>query len=155
MAGTAGHASDDRAVEEPDGASSTTSPVQYEAKDRRFGAFWPLTLSPASAAGTWTIEATVDGQPGGRFTFDVVRCRGAIRPAAKRLLSQADLFSRASASFVLLERATAKGDRLDPAAGFAAGHGRLFSSVAAVDGADTITADPAGGGASPLPACSR
>src|SRR6266511_3191747 len=89
----------------PDGASSTTSPVQYEARDRRFGAFWPLMLSPASAAGTWSIEATVDGQPGGRF-----------------------------------ERATAKGGRLDPAAAFAAGRGRLFTAVAAVDGADTITA---------------
>ena len=125
----------------PDGASSTTSPVQYESKDRRFGAFWPLALSPASAAGTWSIEATVDGQPGGRFTFDVVPMSGGgSAPAAKRLLSQADLFSRASASFVLLERATAKGDRLDPAAGFAAGNGRIISSVAAVDGADTITA---------------
>ena len=36
----------------PDGAAMTTSPVQYEAKDRRFGAFWPLTLSPATPAGT-------------------------------------------------------------------------------------------------------
>jgi hypothetical protein len=125
----------------PDGASSTTSPVQYESKDRRFGAFWPLLLSETSAAGTWTIEATVDGQPGGRFTFDVVAGSGSgPAPAAKRLLSQADLFSRASAGFVLLERATAKGDRLDPAAGFAAGRGRVFTSVAAVDGADTITA---------------
>jgi hypothetical protein len=49
----------------PDGASSTTSPVQYEAKDRRFGAYWSLSLSPALAAGTWSIEATVDG-PGWR-----------------------------------------------------------------------------------------
>jgi S1-C subfamily serine protease len=125
----------------PDGASSTTSPVQYEARDRRFGAFWPLSLSATTAPGTWTIEATVDGQPGGRFTFDVVAMPGSgPAPAAKRLLSQADLFSRASAGFVLLERATAKGDRLDPAAGFAAGRGRVFTSVAAVDGADTITA---------------
>ena len=40
----------------------------------------------------------------------------------------------------MLERATAKGDRLDPAAAFAVGHGRLFTAVAAVDGADRITA---------------
>jgi hypothetical protein len=32
------------------------------------------------------------------------------------------------------------GDRLDPAAAFAAGRGRLFTAVAAVDGADTLTA---------------
>jgi hypothetical protein len=125
----------------PDGASSTSSPVQYEAKDRRFGAYWSLTLSPTSAAGTWSIEATVDGQPGGRLAFDVAPLSGgSIGPPAKRLLSQAELFTRASASFVLLERATAKGDRLYPAAAFSPGRGRLFTAVAAVDGADTITA---------------
>ena len=41
---------------------------------------------------------------------------------------------------MVLERATAKGDRLDPAAAFAVGHGRLFTAVAAVDGADRISA---------------
>jgi hypothetical protein len=125
----------------PDGASSTTSPIQYDAKDRRFGAFWSLTLSPTSAAGAWSIEATVDGQPGGRFMFDLAPMSSSTAaPPVKRPLSQADLFTRASGAFVLLERATAKGGRLDPAAAFAAGHGRLFTAVAAVDGADTITA---------------
>lgn len=125
----------------PDGASSTTSPVQYEATDRRFGAYWSLTLSPTSTAGTWSIEATVDGQPGGRFTFEIAPTSGAaVSPPRRRVLTQAELFTRASAAYVLLERATARGDRLDPAAAFAAGHGRLFTAVAAVDGADTITA---------------
>ena len=127
----------------PDGASSMTSPIQYDAKDRRFGAFWSLPLSAATATGAWSIEATVDGEPGGRFTFDVTLTSGgagAAAPPVKRLLSQADLFTRASAGFVLLERATAKGQRLDPAAAYAAGHGRLFTAVAAIDGADTITA---------------
>ena len=125
----------------PDGASSTTSPVQYEARDRRFGAYWSLNLSPTSAPGSWTIEATVDGQPGGRFTFDVVPLAGgAVGAPVKRMLSPGELFARASAAFVLLERATVKGARLDPAAAFAAGRGRLFTAVAAIDGADRITA---------------
>jgi len=37
----------------PDGASSTTSPIEYVAKDRRFGAFWPMTVSATTAIGTW------------------------------------------------------------------------------------------------------
>ena len=124
----------------PDGASSTTSPVQYEAKDRRFGAYWSLNLSPTSAPGSWAIESTVDGQPGGRFTFEVVSLAGGFAgPPAKRALSQGELFARASAAFVLLERATARGARLDRAAAFAAGNGRLFTAVAAIDGADRIS----------------
>ena len=36
----------------PDGASSSTRPVEYMAPDRRFGGYWPLTLSSTTAAGT-------------------------------------------------------------------------------------------------------
>ena len=126
----------------PDGASSSPPPIQYESKDRRFGAFWSLNLTPSSAAGTYSIEVTVDGEPGGRFSFDVApgTAGGANAPRVKRPLSQAELFARAHTSFVLLERATADGQRLESAAAFAAGRGRLFTSVAAVDGADVITA---------------
>ena len=126
----------------PDGASSSTSPVQYVAPDRRFGAFWPLTLSPATAPGTWVVEATVDGQPAGRLTFEVGSANGAAAPArpARQIMTQAQLFTRATAAFVVLERSTAKGRKLDPAAAVAVGHGQLFTSMAAVDGADAITA---------------
>jgi hypothetical protein len=126
----------------PDGSSLTTSPVQYEAKDRRFGAYWSLALSPTSATGTWSIEATVDGQPGGRFTFEVAPGSGgtAAPPPTRRILPQAELFTRVGATFAVLERGTAGGERLDPAGAFVAGRGRLFTSLSAVDGADTITA---------------
>ena len=68
------------------------------------------------------------------------RTAGRAAPDVKRVLTQAELFSRASAAFVVLERTTSKGERLEPAAAFVAGHGRLFTSVAAVDGADVMTA---------------
>jgi hypothetical protein len=125
----------------PDGAAISTSPIDYTAKDRRFGAYWSFNLSATSAPGMWSVEATVDGQPAGRFTFNVRF--GATPPAGKtsrRSLTQAELFARGSTGFVLLERSTVKGQRLEPAAAFAAGHGRLFTAVAALDGADVVTA---------------
>jgi hypothetical protein len=125
----------------PDGASSTTSPIDYVARDRRFGAYWRMPLTPSAATGQWAIEATVDGQPGGRFSFELTPAAGGAPVAiVKRLPTANELFSRISAVFVVLERSTAKGLRLDPAAAYMGGHGRLFTSVAALDGADTITA---------------
>jgi hypothetical protein len=126
----------------PDGASSTTPPVQYAAPGRRFGAFWPLTLSPATATGTWVVEATVDGQPAGRLTFEVGSGGGGAAPskATRQILTQPQLFARLTATFVGLERTTSKGRRLDPAAAVALGRGRTITSLAAVDGADALTA---------------
>ena len=53
----------------PDGNVSATSTMDYVAKDRRFGAYWPLYLSSSIALGTWSVEATVDGQPAGRYSL--------------------------------------------------------------------------------------
>jgi len=125
----------------PDGASSTAPPIDYTAPDRRFGAFWTLPITTASATGTWSVEATVDGQPGGRFNFDlVVGAAGAPVANVRHLPTAGELFARVSAVFVVLERSTSKGTHLDPAAAYMASSGRLFTSVTALDGADAITA---------------
>ena len=125
----------------PDGASSTASPIDYVARERRFGAFWTLPVTPPSATGTWAVEATVDGQSGGRFTFELIAgASGAPVANVRRLPTPTELFTRVSGVYVLLERATTKGTRLDPAAAYMAGHGRLFTSIAALDGADGVTA---------------
>ena len=126
----------------PDGASSSTRPVEYVAADRRFGGYWPLTLSAATAIGTWIVEATVDGAEAGRLTFAVGSASGAAAAAkpSRQIMTQPQLFARLTAAFVTLERSTAKGRRLDPAGAIAVGRGRLVTSMAAVDGADALVA---------------
>jgi hypothetical protein len=78
-------------------------------------------------------------------TFDVVAAGGAPGGTAaaapmRRIMTQAQLFTRLSAASIVLERSTAKGRRIDPAAAVALGHGRLITSMAAVDGADALVA---------------
>lgn len=55
----------------PDGGFTSNSVIEYMAAERRFGAYWRIAITPNMQLGTWSIEATVDGQPGGRLTFDV------------------------------------------------------------------------------------
>jgi hypothetical protein len=129
----------------PDGGASTTPPIEYAAPDRRFGGYWPLTLTAQTAQGTWSAEAIVDGQPAGRLTFDVRASDGTAAGAVsaapvRRIMTQAQLFARLSAASVVLERSTSKGRRIDPAGAVALGHGRLVTAIAAVDGADSLVA---------------
>jgi hypothetical protein len=123
----------------PDGGLTSSSAIDYVAKDRRFGAYWRLSLSPAMPLGTWSIEATVDGQPGGRLTFDV-RDEKVTGVVVKRPLTQAELYERLNRAFVVLERSTAAGRRLEPAGGFVTGSTRIYTALTAIDAADRVAA---------------
>ncbi len=56
----------------PDGKVVTLSDFSYDAKDKRFGAFWTLALSETMQPGTWTLEAHVDGQLAGSHSFEIL-----------------------------------------------------------------------------------
>jgi hypothetical protein len=134
----------------PDGASSTTSTIDYEARDRRFGAYWRLLLAPHTPLGTWSIEATVDGLPGGRYTFEVTDAGAPPAPPVKRILTQRELYERLSRVHVVLERSIAGGRPLEPASALLGADGRLFTTAGVLDEADRIVAFTADGSSRPV-----
>jgi len=128
----------------PDGGLTSTSTVDYVARDRRFGGYWRLTIAPTMPLGTWTIEVTVDGQPAGRHTFEV-RDEKVGTAVAKRPLAPPELYERLNRMFVVLERATADGQQLEPAGGLLGNGGRIYTSLAAIDATDVVRAVAADG----------
>ena len=121
----------------PDGNVSATSTMDYVAKDRRFGAYWPLYLSSSIALGTWSVEATVDGQPAGRHTFEI-RDERVEAAVVRTALTPTELYDRLSRAFVLIER-TGTGSRTqDPVGGFVLGAGGCLTAASALDGVDAL-----------------
>jgi S1-C subfamily serine protease len=117
----------------------SASRLEYEARDRRFGAFWTLPLSASTPMGRWRIEAAVDGQPAGALEFDVVE--GDARPVPiRRTFTPAQLYERARPAFVVFERLNAAGGVTGTAAGFVADDGRIVTSFNVVDAADAVRA---------------
>lgn len=126
-----------------DGGVTSTSSMDYIAKGRRFGAFWRLTLSPTAPIGTWSVEATVDGEPGGRFTFEITDTK--VRPGqpsqpvnVKTPLAQSELYDRLGRMFVSIERFSSAGRALDTVSGVLGTKGRVYTSMAAIDDVDRI-----------------
>ena len=122
----------------PDGAASSSSSFSYTAAGRRFAGYWRLALSPAMVLGTWSIEATVDDQPAGRFTFEITDATVPRGLPTKRPLSRAELFDRLSRITMVLQRASAAGRESANGAALAMPSGRLFTAMAALDDADRI-----------------
>jgi hypothetical protein len=135
----------------PDGGLGSTSAIDYIAKGRRFGGYWRLPISPAMPLGTWSIETTVDGQPAGRLTFEI-KGEAVVAAVIKRPFAQADLYERLNKSFVLIERTGPRGRQLEPAAGFMATAGRIYTSLSAVDAVEALHAVYADGKRHPLTA---
>jgi hypothetical protein len=123
----------------PDGGQASMSTIDYVAKERRFAAYWRLPISPGMTLGTWSIEASVDGQPAGRFTFEITDQPVAPAPV-KRALSHGELFERLNRVFVLLHRTNASGRDLDVAAGLAGARGLIYTAMAAIDDVDRVRA---------------
>jgi hypothetical protein len=123
----------------PDGGANSESTINYTAKERRFGAYWRLPISPAMPTGTWTVEATVDGQPGGRLNFEVTDTK--VQPViVKRPFSQSALYERLSGIFVTIERFSAAGRKLDGFSGLLSSNGRIYTTLGAVDDSDRLRA---------------
>jgi hypothetical protein len=123
----------------PDGAQSSASTFEYLAREPRFGAHWSLTLSPFMGLGTWSVEATVDGQPAGRYSFEV-RDEKVIAAPIKRPLAAAELYEQLNRMFVVLQRTTTPGQPLEPAGGIVIAPGRIATATSALDGADVVQA---------------
>ena len=128
----------------PDGTISSAAPIEYQAKEPRFGAFWQLPLSPTMAMGPWSVDITVNGQPGGRLTFDI-KAEAVPVVATKRLPTQAQLFEALNTIHVIVQRTTSAGRALEPAAAMVASDGRLYTAVSVLDEADRLQAHSSSG----------
>ena len=133
----------------PDSALTSTSAIDYIAKAERFGAYWKLPLSASMALGTWSIEATVDGVPAGRFTFELTDENVESSPR-KPILAEADLYDRLNRAFVVLQRFLNDGRELPATAGFSPAPGLIYTAMSTIDNADEIRAVGRDGAATPV-----
>jgi hypothetical protein len=123
----------------PDGSTSSKSTINYDARERRFGAYWRFVITPDTSLGMWSIDATVDGQPGGRFTFEITGAPAPAAPTIKRPNTQQELHDLLSRHFAVLIRKGPGMRELEPAMGTVAVPGQIFTAVAPLDSIDQLT----------------
>lgn len=99
----------------PEGKAVVISDFSYEAKQKRFGGYWTLKLDPAITSGVWNLEAHIDGELAGAHSFQVV---AAPKPAetgpVRRVLAPSEVYARAVAASVFIDKLDSKGKRFPP-----------------------------------------
>lgn len=123
----------------PDGKVVTLSDFVYEAKDKRFGAFWTLALSDTAVVGMWTLEAHIDGELAGSHQFQVF---SGARPAdaipAHRELKASELYDLAVKSSVAIEKLDRSGQRIDQGSGFIVKPNWVVTAFETINGASKV-----------------
>jgi hypothetical protein len=125
----------------PSGKVVTISDFNYESQERRFSANWTLALSESAETGTWTLDVRIDGEYVGSFAFQIVaNASPADLMSKKKLLSPSEMYQRALASTVIIEKIGKNGSLLGTNAGFLVAPTMLLTTFRAVDGASKIRA---------------
>lgn len=142
-------------VHGPNGEFATMSSFDYTATTRRFAGFWKVPLSQGTPPGGWTFESRVDGHPAGEVSFQVaVSTKPAglpVLPAPPALPTPNDIYTRAVAATVDVEKLDAQGHSLHHSSGFVLKDGTVVTSFRGIDGATMLRLHFANGDVAPAP----
>jgi hypothetical protein len=123
---------------DPSGKVVLSAPIEYQATTRRFGIYWTLTLPEAAATGLWAVEVSVDGALAGTHTFEVAAAASSAPAPARRMLSQAEIYQRALASVVTIERLGPEGQLLGQGPAVALDGDHVVTAFSTIDGASSL-----------------
>ena len=125
----------------PDGRVVMTSEFDYKPEQPRFSGYFKMFLGDTPATGVWTLEARIDGETAGSHTFQLTI---AARPETvntapvRRVLTQSEIYNRATAASLLIENINQKGARRNVGTGFFVAPGRLLTAFQVIDGAAKV-----------------
>jgi S1-C subfamily serine protease len=125
----------------PDGKISVIADFKYEAKEKRFGAYWSLTTTETIATGLWTLEARIDGEAAGSHTFQILSAAKPPTPAEPplpRVLLTAEIYQRLLAATVTIETFDQKGERYNTGSGFVLADNQVVTAFQVIDGASGL-----------------
>jgi hypothetical protein len=123
----------------PDGKVASLSDFDYASQDKIFSVYLSLALLESAATGGWTLEIHVDGEYISDINFQIVAgVRTDVPNPAKKPLSPSEVYQRALASTVTIEKLGKKGEVLGTSTGFVAPPALLISAFHAIDGASKL-----------------
>lgn len=120
----------------PSGKISTMSDFDYEAKDKRFGAYWTLALADGAENGGWSLEAHIDGELAGTHAFQIVSSAkpGDAGPTRK-MLTPAQLYESALQASATIEKFDRTGRKFGEGSGFLVAPNAILTAFECIDGA--------------------
>ena len=122
----------------PEGKVVVLSDFSYDAKQKRFAGYWALPLTEAMSPGIWMMEAHVDGELGGTYSFQISREARPGLPAARPTLTPADLYKNLLPETVWVERLDAQHRPISTGSGFIVSENLVVTTFENVESAASV-----------------
>lgn len=131
----------------PDGKVVVTSDFDIASPGTHYTGYWTLAIPESIAQGLWALEATIDGQPAGTQTFQIVSTRNAAltSPGAPPMPTPAEVYQRAAAASVFVTSLDGDGEAITRGFGFFIDKNIVLTAFQVVDGASSLRVDFADG----------
>lgn len=131
----------------PDGKVVLNSEFDLSSPGTRYIGTWTLAIPESIAPGLWALEATIDGQPAGTQTFQIVSDRSAAppSPAGPVMPTPGEVYQRAAAASVFVTSLDQNGDAISHGLGFFVQKNLMLTAFQVVDGATSLRVDLADG----------
>lgn len=125
---------------DPTGQVVVVSNFQFTPVASPYSGFFTLLLGDTAPTGVWTIDATIDGQTAGSYSFEVVGSGAAVpKSAPERVpLDTKDLYSRMQTASVFIEKVDSAGVTIGRGSGFFIGPSRILTAFESIDGASNL-----------------
>ncbi|MGA8221335.1 MAG: serine protease [Candidatus Acidiferrales bacterium] len=123
----------------PSGKVVVVSDFQFEPHKSPFSGYWTMLLDENPPTGFWTLEARIDGESAGSYTFEVVAGPSATPVAHVRLPpTAAEIYHQAETATVYIEKLGPSGKAISRASGFFMAPDQVITTFGIIDGASDL-----------------
>ncbi len=104
---------------DPSGKVTVVSDYQFDVQKSEFEGYWTMLIDEGAPIGVWTLEARVDGETAGSFSFEIVAGAGKTPVTPTRApLTAAEIYNQATAGTVFVEKFDSSGKQIERTSGF-------------------------------------
>ena len=124
---------------DPNGKVAVVSDFQFDAQKTDFTGYWTMLIDESAVTGFWTLEARIDGETAGSYSFEIASGAGTVPVTPTRIpLAAAEIYNRATAATVFVEKLDSTGKQIERSSGFLIGSDQVLTTFGNIDGASAL-----------------
>jgi S1-C subfamily serine protease len=125
---------------DPSGQVVVVSNFQFAPVTSPYSGYFTLLLGDTAPTGIWTIDATVDGQTAGSYSFEIVGNSAALptNHPERVPLDTKDIYSQMQAASVFIDKLDSAGAPINRGSGFFIAPSQILTAFENIDEASTL-----------------
>jgi len=126
---------------DPSGKVVVVTNFDFEPKGSPYSGLFTMLMDETAATGIWTVDAAIDGQTAGSYSFEIVPADSAApshQPPPRIPLTSAEVYRQSEAAAVFVDKLDSSGKTIGHGSGFFMSPKALVTAFENIDGATNL-----------------